>query len=552
MKRALSVIIVATCLASAMACSSESPAPADTGTGDAGADIVADASVSQDTVAVADTAQVEPTDVSDVSASPDAAPDTGKADDVVDTSPSPDVAMDSDEGAEVDAADPVDTTVADAQADAAVIQDAASDAGGSPDVVSSDAAGSDVGGADAGGGFGYGGAPISLEKLADTYLEAGCKALFACKVAGGAKPTAEYNSVSGCAAIQAGEGGGQKYAQLVAATKVGTVLYDAAAAGTCLAAWTATCVTWQAAKMPAVCDGMFKGTVALGAACKLNGACLSGYCQLPESACPGVCKTPGQVGVSCALSAACAPGLVCFGGKCVADKPAKQGAPCGFGLPCADGLWCAMAAGKGTCLPLASKGGPCLNSTGCAAGLTCVVVNAGKPGTCATPGAVGAACSYKAFPDPTACVAGAVCIPDGNAGKCAAKGTAGQACFTTKQCVGLDAICVGAKDGKAGTCAPLPGAGDACTPPDFKTGMIYACLPPAICVASKCTLLPGDGQKCLQGLEMPGCAKGLVCGANKVCGPPPGEGKPCTTLCQPGLTCKFNGKSGVCTKPLCI
>ncbi len=517
------------CLALAAACSadpggSETIGDAQLPVFDAGADVGADALAADavDAVGAADSASDVAADTA-VDVVTDAAADTAAdvvADDIVaDTVVADDAGDTTDDAGDIGVADVGADTASDVGADA-------------PDTTTT---------------MGWSGNPIPLADYAATKLAEVCKTLLVCQ---GKPGVPAFSTYEGCVALLGAEGTAVIDADLTAAAGKGLLGYSATIAGFCVKSLTYDCGAYALGGADA-CGLAFEGTVADGGNCTILGACKTGFCDLPETGCPGVCKPKAGAGGSCVYQEACQVGLACVQGKCVDASPVGVTKPCAYNLPCGVGLWCAYVGGKGACLPIGDVGASCNASIGCKTGLSCDVIG----GTCVTPAALGAPCTDSGgFGDANACVAGAVCVPDGTgkakAGVCAAKAALGGKCVSTLQCGALDLNCLGAVTGN-GTCVAVPKAGQACEAPDFKLGTIYACTPPAFCFNKLCTVLPTTGKACLTGLESSGCAAGLVCESNGICGALPKLGQPCTFGCADGLQCTQKSGAWVCQKPNC-
>lgn len=486
-----------------------------------------------------------------------AATDAGTLDTTAtDTGALPKDAEISDSGAETTTADTTPTAdagAADALDASATPDTVTADAGtpdtGTPDAGTPDAGTPDTGSSDAGGIKGYDGAPIAIEKLLDTQLTELCKARLACKSQQGNAPGLALSTVQGCMGAMAAEGFGHQLAGIIAAAAAGDIVYDATAAGACVASLTDSCEAAFAPPSAPSCFAMYKGTIADKAPCSLSAACKSGFCDLPETGCLGACAPKVAAGGSCNYTSQCAVGLTCFSGSCVPKVAGQAKDACDGGLPCGKGLWCAQAGAVGTCTALAAQGGPCINDQGCTAGLLCAIKTAGKPGTCEPPPAIGAACVYQTFTSSAKCGAGNACVPVTGGAVCKAAVAAGGKCSHTAECGALDMLCIGAKAGN-GVCSTLPTVSQACTAADFQAGEVYSCLPPAACVGGKCVAPAAKGDKCVAGSSSP-CAYGLTCLPSGLCGDVPKLGEACTFTCALGLSCKASGGANKCVALVC-
>jgi hypothetical protein len=234
--------------------------------------------------------------------------------------------------------------------------------------------------------------------------------------------------------------------QLEASVKAGKIRYDGALAAKCLDLFSTSC------SMPFVdddsCDAVFKGTLAVGAACLSNSECASARCDLsacdPDAACcRGACLE--------------ARPTIPVGGKCAfSDAACAKGAYCDYVTPSADSV-CKLIESK-------REGEACDGARSCALGLFC------KEDTkvCARPPKRGEACEPDQYNCPYAsdycdtetlvctpkkavgqpcqgfldCVSSAECS---DAKVCVARGKEGEACATVSCASGLDCqgdVCV--------------------------------------------------------------------------------------------------------------
>ncbi|MGE5185109.1 MAG: hypothetical protein ACM31C_23735 [Acidobacteriota bacterium] len=309
-----------------------------------------------------------------------------------------------------------------------------------------------------------GGGPIPIESLQASYNAYDCNELVRCGL---------VSDVLTCGRLRLDVGSGVT-PDLVAAVQAGTVIYDAAAAETCLAAITASCdrsvaFTNTSRSAPAACDQMFTGTVAAGGVCAFDDECVSRYCSMAS------CSTTGQPLGTCvgstaptprpALGEACTSNPSCIASYCdpttvlcVALLPA--GASCSSNDACQLGLACKNA----TCTPLAPTGGACVSDNDCRdVGDYCSATQ-----TCTAFGVAGATCASDSD-----CSIYYRC--DATSGTCVLRPELGQPCGPQP----LDCIDRSYCDGTTGTCTALEADGLMCASStqcqsnycDFTTGV---------------------------------------------------------------------------------
>jgi hypothetical protein len=237
------------------------------------------------------------------------------------------------------------------------------------------------GGQDSAGGEGGAGAG-PLDSLVDAF----CAAARTCCAAAGMP----------VGALAACEDGFASQVGSMALVKQGTVAIDASALAACVFAYEAAAVSCNLTAVLADCHGIFKGTLADGAAC-------SDVFECDRSGGPKIClklqdATDPNVGV-CATPERGADGTLCggscdLGGDCstTVSNPddtyptafcyEEDGLFCPFGYGCAplidDGEYCDQPAACGsdglcssTCVPLRASGDSCQFIFDCAEGLTC-------------------------------------------------------------------------------------------------------------------------------------------------------------------------------------
>ncbi len=211
---------------------------------------------------------------------------------------------------------------------------------------------------------------------------------------------------------------------LVAAVEAGTVIYDGAAAETCLAGITATCdqsLVLTNRNAPAACEQMFTGTVAANGPCALDQECVSQVCSSAS------CSTTGQPL-----------------GYCIGDAPPARpvvGDSCNTNSNCLDS-YCDTT--TYTCSPLLSAGASCSSNDWCQLGLAC------HNGTCAALAATGGACTSTSDCRSIGDYCGAMA-------KCTPYGLAGDTCTTASECSGVYRC-----DSTSGTCVLRPETGQMC------------------------------------------------------------------------------------------
>ncbi len=239
--------------------------------------------------------------------------------------------------------------------------------------------GGNGGSSGSGGSAGTSGS-IPLEMFAADFAIGYCTPLVACGV---------FTDLATCRALSYFEQT-DTIPTLVGEVGRGTVVYDPAAAATCVAALPTACnvnlsneggaLIPQSALdlfqvMPA-CAGVFEGTLPTGAACELQSlACAGasagtshcspgpGNCSLRDGCCVGTCQptvaTRHQLGETCTDTNLCQPPALCES-TCVV--PPAEGAACDASsyYPC---LSLADYCSGGTCIPRLGVGAACTLST---------------------------------------------------------------------------------------------------------------------------------------------------------------------------------------------
>ncbi len=252
------------------------------------------------------------------------------------------------------------------------------------------------------------------------------------------------------------------------------------------------------------CNGMFKGAVANGAACYDSLECAAGFCDFGENACPGACAPRLANGAPCEENEQCQVGSSCtFGSSGQACQPTvvrQQGAPCSYSSECADGLYCGDS---GTCTNAkVANGAECKVDAQCAEGSACLKAGAFDPtGTCTVKVGAGGACATGGafiFPYSNACKGLQVCaglVLDGGSveqpGTCRSPGGLGANCFPEASGTLGGSGCYAdlACDPASSKCAAPPAAGSPCI--DFRCARGAYCNASGQCVAQK-----ADGATC--------------------------------------------------------
>jgi len=360
-----------------------------------------------------------------------------------------------------------------------------------------------------------GGDRVELDEICDIYVADVCRAKIDCY-------DWDYQSYESCLTAQECDG----FADLEAMLAAGSVSYDAAAAGDCIALFEADpCALGPIVfAVPAVfeilswCEALH-GNLGEGAACTSGAECGEGLECDKTVTCPGTCIVPPPndnlpEGSAC-LTAICIPaqehcsqcalGLECVNEVCVTTQ--MVGDPCEGILGCGNVLWCNMNAG--VCAPKAQVGEPCSDfrqiAADCAAGLWC--------------------------DDPPA-------MPD-VAGTCFERSVLGGPCRSDSDCVEPLSCLPGASRIERGTCGTLQPNGSPCDSfadceSDLCDGATYTCVPQ-----------PVLGEECLDT-----CAEGFVCGSAGTCAVKRYAGEACgdTAACIQsrciGGTCTNRGHFG--------
>jgi hypothetical protein len=285
-----------------------------------------------------------------------------------------------------------------------------------------------------------GGGAIPVDEIAATTVDVECQVDVRCGY---------YPDVATCKSIVS-----PLAAQVADEVKAGRVIYDGAAARTCLDAIGAlSCKKSDLFQQPSACDDAYKGTAAEGESCTtgevcLSGTCLKVACAASVACCAGTCgavRTVVDAGGDCKGSTkSCATGLFCGddgqGGQ-VCQPRRALGAPCAAGLQCAAGLTCSRPATTGamaTCVPYPQEGQDCSATYG-----LCDAPDQHCDATtmkCARDVGVGAAC----LPGDDSCPPYARC--DAATHACVAQRGLGGACAAQRDCL-LELSCV------SGACA---------------------------------------------------------------------------------------------------
>ena len=248
---------------------------------------------------------------------------------------------------------------------------------------------------------------------------------------------------------------------LSASVAAGLVQYRPAELQNCLEDIRALGCDERSSRLPASCELMLLGTVALGDACTINEDCAGdAFCDLGalDSCSTAECAPLQAEGMSCNHNDddQCEDGLVCFQGSC--EQLGKNGDPCSDALPrCEPGLIC--AAGECTSIPVlyfrkldeACERGVSL----CEPGLVCEST-AGAMGVCKNTVAKDAACKRA---DPNQCPVDQYCdaTTPGTSGTCRNYPVEGAACLTMRAQTCADGhLCI------SNTCRALQPVGGSC------------------------------------------------------------------------------------------
>ena len=397
------------------------------------------------------------------------------------------------------------------------------------------------------------GGPVAMDDWPAAFMEAACRSLTSCET----QPAeVRFSGVESCKSLLP-PAVPALLAVMQQAVKAGTVGYDPAQAGLCLKAIAVPCSF--GGPEPAPCNKTFSGTLADGAACAIDEACVGAWCRKEAGQaqdCPGKCVKIPAKGEKCEWGAPCADGLACVDGACAADTANKEGDPCPNPVVCAKGLYCDYDGMDPICQPLFDEGASCGTVGVCKAGTFCKFSSNPDEdfGVCTKRAEVGGPCKHPSAPaaDPMACAATLVCLSTGTADKpawlCETPAGLGAACKSAKHCKYVDTWCKGLAAGN-GTCVLLSDKDGPCdsAATDYFLG---TCRPPFQCDSSSdtCVELPAKDKACLDG----SCAAGLICDAD-LCVAPPAKDEACFIgvgpECATGLTCNFD--NATCQPPVC-
>ena len=350
---------------------------------------------------------------------------------------------------------------------------------------------------DTGGGVG---APIGSGYVEQTGAFV-CDAIFRCNFSGDDAVYMRilFGSEANCRSLLQNETEGRDLG-LAQALEAGTVSYDADRFRQCLTQQATSCGQMMGTVREdfAACRDAFAGNIAPGGECHVSEECAgNAFCDSSSLVCPGVCRPRKTLGEAC--------------GK---DSD------------------CSYSAGPATCW--GEMGPP-----------VCVPLNvhpdAGKGQTC---GLVRSTSSHEL----TSCQPGLWCEPTGpDSGSCQSVLAAGANCTSSGSWCAEGQACVG------GRCQPIVFQTTAGTPCGTET---QYCDPRARleCVNNLCEVYTDGsaGSPCRTGDSSSGdCRMGLVCLANKICGPPLAVGAACTSHreCQSGQC--SSDLDGVCLERSC-
>ena len=329
--------------------------------------------------------------------------------------------------------------------------------------------GSDVAGS--GGSSGSGGSNVSgsggtsgasAEVPIDEFAEAYARALCAYNQRCSPFFSVSYPNLEACVVYSVMVLGSLSEHGLEPAVARGTVEYDAAGAGACLAMLESS--SCETAFDGETCDEMARGLLSQGDSCLVSAECGAGlFCE--TLTCPGACTQRRGEGAECEESTECLEGLRCHIGACAV--PTAAGAECDANLaPCTSGLSCVAGDdGVARCSPqgaIAARavGEACeLGNDGlCVEGAYCAFsrTDAGVSGVCAPRVGSGEACQFGL---PDACPSGQYCNADTEgdlSGRCVPRLALGDACTNSAGCPPLETTCV------AGSCRAWAVIGEAC------------------------------------------------------------------------------------------
>jgi len=344
-----------------------------------------------------------------------------------------------------------------------------------------------------------GGGPTGLpiEQLPGETARVICDAVFGCL-----GPLGEAFGTP--AACNAGFEGALTHAQLEqwrAAIERGTVTYDGTVAEDCIEQSAMVGCDILLAPQPAVCAGMFTGTVAPGGACSIDEECMGeAYCAGAD--CPGssgVCTARSEGGGDCEDNAQCQTGLACDDGTCVIPEP-TAGLACAGQEDCALDEICvgAMDGASGVCEDRAS-----LETA--AIGEACNLL--GDDMVLCTPGGH---CAVTGFMFPMDVEQ--ECLEEVASGA-ACNGSLPDMCPDGEYCAGTDPMGLDFD----GTCEALPGDSEPCA----DTLLGEACAAGVNCVMGTCRQPQANGASCeVDGQCFSGSCDGGTCAAPVLCAAP--------------------------------
>ena len=225
--------------------------------------------------------------------------------------------------------------------------------------------------------------PVAIDQLPDEMAIAVCNLLYRC--AGSA--AVEYGGSSAqCLSDYENSFADQTLSQLKAAIALGTSGYDPVAMRSCLDVYPQlNCDYSNSPSLLASCNGIWKGTVAIGGACTSNFECTgnpgTAYCA-SDGTCPGQCQALGLVGQPCANGDGCDAALECDSTTNTCMNRLKAGDLCGSSATatgvCGGFTKCVQDAASALfhCenpfdTANANEGAICTASNGCLGGLVC-------------------------------------------------------------------------------------------------------------------------------------------------------------------------------------
>lgn len=236
----------------------------------------------------------------------------------------------------------------------------------------------------------------------------------------------------------------QEQKSLLAAIADGTVAYDGQAAKRCLELLSMQGCSFAGFHVDNPCDDVFRGTVAPGGACFIDGQCANrgscnqndGNCDIDVACCIGTCAgalTESPITGPCGDNLHyCARDAYCRGTTCTA-LVATEGAACDALVACADPMACTGAT-SGVCKTPAATGATCVRTDvrPCADSRDfCDATSL----TCTRSAAPGASCANAVCVDYAKCIQN-TCVADKKLGETCTTGAGAADCAGTLECTG--------------------------------------------------------------------------------------------------------------------